>query len=110
MTPISGVEGFLIAFFVSYLIIDYFTSRIKRGKTAGAEAVFTSFVMLAITLTVLPIASILITTFQRGYKGLHFGMFTKDMSLNSPTDLTSTRRRPSRHNGNFVIGIDCSSH
>lgn len=83
---IRGYTATLFTFFTAYVATDYSYHRFSRGVKAGADAAFRSVVALAIFLTLLPIASILYTTIARGYKGLHWSMFIKDMHSNAPTD------------------------
>ena len=86
LTPLSGNLAYIAVFFISYIIIDYTYSRITQGKTAGADSIFRGFVILAISVAVIPIVSILYTVIARGYKGMHWTMFTKDMHNNAATD------------------------
>ena len=85
-TPLAGNLAYIAVFFISYIVIDYTYSRVGQGKTAGADSIFRGFVMLSISIAVIPILSILYTVIARGYKGMHWSMFTKDMHNNAPTD------------------------
>jgi phosphate transport system permease protein len=86
VTPMSGNLAYLALFFIAFITYDYIYARLTQGKTAGSDAVFRGFIMLGISIAVLPIASILYTVVARGYKGLHWTLFTKDMHSNPPTD------------------------
>jgi len=86
LTPLSGNLAYIAVFFFSYIVIDYVYSRTTQGKTAGADSIFRGFVMLSISIAVIPILSILYTVIARGYKGMHWTMFTKDMHNNAVTD------------------------
>jgi len=86
LTPLSGNLAYIAVFFISYIVIDYGYSRATQGKTAGADSIFRGFVMLSISIAVIPILSILYTVIARGYKGMHWTMFTKDMHNNAVTD------------------------
>lgn len=86
VTPLSGNLAYVAVFFTSYICIDYTYSRISHGRTAGADSIFRGVVLLAISVAVIPIISILFTVISRGYKGLHWSLFTKDMHSNAPTD------------------------
>jgi phosphate transport system permease protein len=86
ITPLSGNLAYIAVFFISYIVIDYAYSRVRQGKTAGVDSIFRGFVMLSISVAVIPIISILYTVIARGYKGMHWSMFTKDMHNNAPTD------------------------
>jgi phosphate transport system permease protein len=88
-TRILGFHGYtsnLISFLLIYILIDFIYYRFSKGVKAGMDAAFRSIVVFAIFLSVLPIISILITVASRGYRGLHWTMFTKDMHSNAPTD------------------------
>jgi phosphate transport system permease protein len=86
VTPMSGNLAYLALFFIAFISYDYIYARLTQGKTAGSDAVFRGFIMLGISIAVLPIASILYTVIARGYKGLHWSLLTKDMHSNPPTD------------------------
>jgi phosphate transport system permease protein len=86
VTPLAGNLAYVAVFFISYIGIDYTYSRVTQGKTAGSDSIFRGFVMLSIAIAVIPIISILYTVIARGYKGMHWSMFTKDMHNNAPTD------------------------
>lgn len=85
-TFLSGKLGFALAFFTSYQIISYLAVRNRLGKQAGKDSILKVFAFTGILLTLIPIASIVYTVFVRGYKGLHFGLLFKDMSLSSVND------------------------
>jgi phosphate transport system permease protein len=57
-----------------------------RDLAAAKDSLLSSFAFLAMTLTLIPIVSIVSTVFLKGYKGIHFGMFTNDMTLASVND------------------------
>lgn len=86
VTPLNSTEASVFLFFIAYILIGFVRARITSGKTAAAEIVFGAFVYAAIAITVLPIASILLTAFARGSKGLHWNIAFRDMSRNAPTD------------------------
>jgi phosphate transport system permease protein len=89
VTPLAGNLAYIAVFFISYIVIDYTYSRMSQGKTAGADSIFRGFVMLSISVAVIPILSILYTVIARGYKGMHWTMLTKDMHNNAATDPVS---------------------
>jgi phosphate transport system permease protein len=57
-----------------------------RDLAAAKDSLLSSFAFLAITMTLIPIVSIVSTVFLKGYKGIHFGMFTNDMTQASVND------------------------
>ena len=85
VTPLKGKLAYLAVFFASYILVDFLYARIKQGKSAASDSVFRAFVNLGIFIAVIPIVSIIFTVFARGYKGLHFSLFTKDMHSTAPT-------------------------
>ena len=84
VTPLKGKLAYAAVFFISFVIIDYLFARIKQGKSAGADAIFRGFVTMGIFIAVIPIISILYTVVARGYKGLHWSLFTTDMHSTPP--------------------------
>ena len=85
ITPFSGNLAYIAVFFISYITIDYTNSRTKLGKTAGSDSVFRGFVTMGIIIAIIPIVSILYSVIIRGYKGLHWSLFTTDMHSTPPT-------------------------
>ena len=83
---LNGKLGFGFSLFFSYIVINYVMKRAIRNKVEAKDAVFSSFALLGIVLTLIPIASIIFTVVSKGYRGLHFGLLTHDMSLNSVND------------------------
>ena len=64
-------------------------SKIGAGTSKNGikpKYLLSSFAFLAMTITLIPIVSIVSTVFLKGYKGIHFGMFTNDMTLASVND------------------------
>jgi len=79
-TGLSGKLGFAVSFFV-------IASQYRlRDLPAAKDSLLSSFASLAIVLTLIPILSIVGTVVVKGYKGIHFGMFTNDMTMASVND------------------------
>jgi phosphate transport system permease protein len=53
---------------------------------AAKDSLLSSFAFLGIVLTLIPIVSIVTTVFLKGYKGIHIGMFSNDMTQASVND------------------------
>ncbi|CAB4620116.1 unannotated protein [freshwater metagenome] len=85
-TAMKGKLAYVTVFFFSYIAIDYFYNRYKRGKAAGVDSVFRAIVGMAIAVAITPIVSILSSVWSRGHKGLHLSLFTTDMHSGSVTD------------------------
>ena len=85
LTPLKGKLAYATIFFISFVAIDYIFARLKQGKSAGADSIFRGFVTMGIFVAVIPIVSILYSVFAKGYKGLHWGLFTHDMHSTPPT-------------------------
>jgi phosphate transport system permease protein len=86
LTGLSGKLGFAAAFFffASFLI---FVQQLRlRDLAAAKDSLLSSFAFLAITMTLIPIISIVSTVVLKGYKGIHFGMFANDMTQASVND------------------------
>ena len=84
-TPLKGKLAYVAVFFISFVVIDYLYARTRQGKSAGADSVFRGFVTLGIFVAITPIMSILFSVISRGYKGLHWSLFTTDMHSTPPT-------------------------
>jgi phosphate transport system permease protein len=85
-TEMKGKLAYAFIFFVSYGLITSTHAFVIRGRQAAKDAFVSTVVSLGAVITVIPIASILLTVIQKGVPGLHFGLFTNDMSMATPTD------------------------
>jgi len=86
LTPLKGKLGYFTLFFFSYLVLVYIQQRSAKDAAAGRDALLQGLAILGITITVIPIISIVATVVSKGYKGLHLGLLTKDMALASVND------------------------
>lgn len=86
LTPLKGKLGYFVLFFFSYLILSYIRQRSGKGSAAGRDAILECVAIFAMTITIIPIISIVSTVVFKGYKGLHAGLLTKDMALASVND------------------------
>lgn len=84
-TALKGKLAYSVIFFISFLVIDYLNARLRKGKSAGQDAIFRGFVSMGMLIAIIPIVSILFSVIQRGYKGLHWSLFTTDMHSTAPT-------------------------
>ncbi len=89
-TGLNGKLGFFISLFLSLLILNFAFHYIKQGSAAAKDSLLKVFTVMAIVLTLIPIASIITTVVSKGYKGLHWGILTNDMALASVNDPIST--------------------
>jgi phosphate transport system permease protein len=85
-TEMKGKLAYAFIFFVGYGLITSTHSFVIRGPQAAKDAFVSTVVSLGAVVTVIPIASILLTVIQKGVPGLHFGLFSNDMSMATPTD------------------------
>jgi len=85
-TGLNGKLGFAVSLFLSLLILNYGFSFSKKGKAAAKDSLLQVFTLMAMTVTLIPIVSIVATVVSKGYKGLHWGILTKDMALASVND------------------------
>jgi phosphate transport system permease protein len=85
-TEMKGKLAYAFIFFVAYGLITSTHSFVLRGPQAAKDAFVSTVVSLGAVVTVIPIASILLTVIQKGVPGLHFGLFSNDMSMATPTD------------------------
>lgn len=90
LTGFNGKLGFFISLFFALLILNFGLHYLKRGSAAAKDSLLKVVTIMAIVLTLIPIVSIIGTVVVRGYKGLHFGLFTSDMALSSVNDPISS--------------------
>ena len=85
-TEMKGKLAYAFIFFVAYGVITSTVSFINRGPQAAKDSFVSTLVALGAVVTVIPIASILLTVVQKGLPGLHFGILSSDMSMATATD------------------------
>jgi phosphate transport system permease protein len=86
VTGLNGKLGWVIAFFISYVSISFITEFRRAGVPAAQDSLLTSVSRFAIFLAIIPIVSILSTVISKGWRGLHWGLFTQDMSQATVND------------------------
>ena len=86
VTGLNGKAGYLSAFFVTAVTLVFIQQLRLRNLAAAKDSLLSSFALLGMVITVIPIVSIVATVIVKGYKGIHFGLFFNDMSLNSVND------------------------
>lgn len=86
LTPMKGKLAYFALFFISYALLTAVLKGLTRGSAAAKDALVSSLVVVGAVVTVIPIASILLTVLQKGLPGISFGLFTHDMALATPTD------------------------
>jgi len=86
VTAMKGKIAYAFVFFVAYGVIVAVFSFITRGAPAAKDAFVKTLVALGAVITLMPIASIILTVIRRGLPGLKLNLFTQDMSLAAPTD------------------------
>ena len=89
-TEMKGKLAYAFIFFAAYGVLTATFSFISRGAPAAKDAFVSTLVSLGAVLTVVPMASILFTVVQKGVPGLHFGLFSNDMTMATPTDPIAT--------------------
>jgi phosphate transport system permease protein len=85
-TPMKGKLAYFFTFFFFYMIATAGYKLVTRGQMAAKDALVSSIVAIGAVSTLIPIVSILATVISKGIKGLHWSLFTTDMSLATPTD------------------------
>ena len=85
-TGLSGKLGFAAAYFFFASLLIFLQQLTLRDLAAAKDSLLSSFAFLAMTLTLIPIVSIVMTVVLKGYKGIHFGMFVNDMTMASVND------------------------
>jgi phosphate transport system permease protein len=86
VTEMKGKLAYAFVFFVAYGVIVSVFSFITRGAPAAKDSFVKTLVALGAVITLMPIASIILTVIRRGLPGLKLNLFTQDMSLAAPTD------------------------
>jgi phosphate transport system permease protein len=86
LTGLSGKLGFAVAYFFFASLLIFVQQLRLRDLAAAKDSLLSSFALLAMTITLIPIVSIVSTVVLKGYKGIHFGMFTNDMTQASVND------------------------
>ena len=86
LTPMKGKLVYLAIYFLSFAILTSILKARVRGSAAAKDALISSLVAIGAIVTVFPAASILATVLKKGLPGIHFGLFTHDMALATPTD------------------------
>ena len=79
-TGLNGKLGWVIAFFISFLSVTFIAEFRRAGRPAAQDSILTSVSRFAIFLAIIPIVSILLTVISKGWRGLHWGLFTQDMA------------------------------
>jgi phosphate transport system permease protein len=85
-TGLNGKLGWFVAFFFSWTVVSFIAEYRRAGKPAAQDSLLTSLSRLAITLAVIPIISILVTVVVKGWRGMHWGLFTQDMAQATVND------------------------
>jgi phosphate transport system permease protein len=85
-TGLNGKLGYFFAFFFTLLLANFAFHFMKRGMQAAKNSILQVLTAMAIFVTLIPIVSIVGTVVSKGYKGLHWGLLTKDMALASVND------------------------
>jgi len=85
-TGLNGKLGWFIAFFISWTVVSFIAEYRRAGKPAAQDSLLTSLSRFAITLAVIPIVSILVTVAVKGWRGMHWGLFTQDMAQATVND------------------------
>lgn len=89
-TPMKGKLAYFFTFFFFYMIATATYKLFTRGQMAAKDALVSTIVSIGAVATLIPIISILATVVKNGVKGLHWSLFTTDMSLATPTDPITT--------------------
>jgi phosphate transport system permease protein len=69
-TPLKGKLAYFFLFIISYSVATAALSFFKYGATTAKDSAIKVVIAGGALLTVLPIASILATIIQKGYKGI----------------------------------------
>lgn len=86
VTGLNGKLGWAAAFLFSFVSISFIAEYRRAGIAAAQDSLLTSFSRVGIILAVIPIVSIIATVVVKGWRGLHWGLLTLDMSQSTVND------------------------
>lgn len=86
LTPMKGLLPSFILFIIFAVAIGYAKGLIGRGSPTAKNNAVGIILGIGTLIALLPIASILHTVISRGYKGIHWGLWTNDMSQATAID------------------------
>lgn len=86
VTPLKGKIAYFFTFFITSSIAFFLRELKSRDLPAAKDKLLSSFAILGMTVTLIPIVSIVTTVIVKGYKGLHLQILNKDMALASVND------------------------
>jgi phosphate transport system permease protein len=85
-TGLNGKLGFAASFFIIATALIFLRQFQLLNLQSAKDSLLSSFALLGIVLTLIPIFSIVTTVVVKGYKGIHPGLLIHDMGLNSVND------------------------
>ena len=97
LSPLSGLIGFLLAWYVTFLCIYGLVVRELEGRRFARDKVMTVIIGTAGFLVVAPLFAIAAYVLIKGLKGLTWAFFTKDASLRRAERPLRPGRRDARH-------------
>jgi len=83
---LNGKLGLFASFVFVFVLITTGKSYLQYGNALAKDSLVNILVAVGTFLTLIPIASIIFTVVSKGSQGIYFGLFYKDMSLNSIND------------------------
>lgn len=103
LTPLKGKLAYFGVFFLLFILFDFIYHIRLFGFPSGKDAIARGLVAFGITVATIPVISILMTVFNRGRRGLHWGLFTHDMRGNSVNDPISQGGLLHALTGTFIL-------
>lgn len=85
-TGLDGKLGFTASFFFLSIFIQVLIGFLRRGKKAIGDVFASGIIYSGAIAVILPVASILVLTVQRGFAGLNLKFFTQSMESTSFLD------------------------
>ena len=86
LSPLSGLIGFLLAWYATFLCIYGLVVRELEGRRFARDKVMTVIIGTAGFLVVAPLFAIAAYVLIKGFKGLTWAFFTKDAAVGGPSD------------------------
>jgi phosphate transport system permease protein len=78
--PFSGIQGFVIFLFVSFLLLYYLAVRDIEGKVIAKDRTMNALIAIGATAVVIPLVMILLYVTAKGLRFLRLTFFTTSMA------------------------------
>jgi phosphate transport system permease protein len=80
LTPLSGPLGFVVVWYLTFLLIYWLVSRDGHGAVIARDRLATVVVTGAAGVVMLPLVTILLTVLTKGLRNFRWSLFTDDLA------------------------------